>query len=452
MTEAAGQTRSVTTAIVLFTRDLRLHDNPALDDALREADQIVPLFVVDDGIRKSTFNRPNRARFLAECLADLDEGLRRLGGALVVRRGDVVTETARLAEEVDAVAVHASADYSRYAVAREDRLRRALGRRPLRLHDSHVVVPPGDLRPSGGSDHFAVFSAYHRRWEQSPLRPVVPAPRKVRLPNGIDTGSAPEPADICAGPLSADVLPGGETAGRRRAGHWLSDGVAGYAENGGDVEGHDDLAVDGTSRLSPYLHFGCVSALELVARADRRRKGVQPFLRQLAWRDFNHQVLAARPDVASTDYRTRHDRWRRDDEALGRWREGRTGYPLVDAGMRQLATQGWMHNRARLVTASFLTKHLYLDWRSGAQHFFDLLLDGDIANNCLNWQWVAGTGTDTRPNRMLNPTLQAKKYDADGAYVRRWLPDAESPDYPEPMIDHREAVERFRAARKGHDA
>jgi deoxyribodipyrimidine photo-lyase len=437
----------MTVAVVLFTRDLRLHDNPALDGALHDADRVVPLFVLDDGILRSTFNRPNRARFLAESLADLDAGLRRIGGALVVRRGDVVAETAKVADEVDAVAVYMAADYSGYAERRETRLRRALGRRSLRLHDSHVVVPPGDVRPSGGADHFAVFSAYHRRWEQEHLRPVVPAPRIIRLPGRLAAGRLPTAADICADTVSVDVVAGGEKAGRRRAADWFADGVASYAENGGRVPGHDDLAVDGTSRLSPYLHFGCVSALELAAGADRRKRGVQPFLRQLAWRDFNHQLLAARPDVATVDYRTRHDRWRRDDEALDRWRDGRTGYPLVDAGMRQLTAEGWMHNRARLVTASFLTKHLYLDWRVGARHFFDLLVDGDIANNCLNWQWVAGTGTDTRPNRVLNPTLQQKKYDADRRYVRRWVPELETPDYPEPIVDHREAVGRFRAAR-----
>ena len=439
----------VSTAIVLFTRDLRLHDNPALDAAVQDAERVVPLFVLDDGIRRSAFNRPNRATFLAESLADLDAGLRRLGGALVLRRGDVVAETVTLAEEVDAVAVYMAADYSRYATRREDRLRQALGRRPLHLHDSHVIVAPGELRPSGGADHFSVFGAYHRRWTQHPLRPVASKPRTIRLPSRVARGRLPTAADICPGaPAGEAVTVGGETAGRRRVQAWLRSGVSGYAESNGSVAGHDDLAVEGTSRLSAYLHFGCISAVELVDRADRRQLGVAEFLRQLAWRDFNHQVLAARPDIATRDYRLRHDRWRRDDDALARWRDGLTGYPLVDAGMRQLAAEGWMHNRARLVTASFLTKHLYLDWREGARHFFDLLVDGDIANNCLNWQWVAGTGTDSRPNRVLNPMLQAKKYDASGAYVRRWLPEVDSSDYPQPMVDHAEAVERFKAARR----
>jgi deoxyribodipyrimidine photo-lyase len=204
-----------------------------------------------------------------------------------------------------------------------------------------------------------------------------------------------------------------------------------------------------------------------VHAADGSTAGREAFIRQLAWRDFHNQVLAARPEAARADYRTRHDRWRRDEKAAQAWRDGRTGYPIVDAGMRQLAAEGWMHNRARLITASFLTKTLYLDWRIGARHFLDLLVDADIANNQLNWQWVAGTGTDTRPNRVLNPLRQAQRYDADGDYVRRYLPElrdipgaaVHQPwkldpsrradlDYPHPIIDLSDGAERFRTARQ----
>jgi deoxyribodipyrimidine photo-lyase len=431
------------TAVVVFTRDLRVHDNPALTAAADSADAVVPLFVLDEGILTSDYNRPNRATFLAESLADLDRSLRRRGAALVIRRGAVVDEVARLAEEVDAAQVHLAADYSRYAVRRQTALRERLGRRELVLHDSHVVVTPGDLKPSGG-DHFAVFSAYHRRWAETAIRPPLPASDRLSLPSDLDMGTIPSADEIHPGERSPDLMAGGETNARGRAKAWYDGPVGDY---GGDEDGHNSLATDGTSRLSPYLHFGCISALELVVRADRRRRGVQAFLRQLAWRDFYHQVLAVRPDVVDTDYRTRHDKWRDDPDAVEAWKAGRTGYPLVDAGMRQLAAEGWMHNRARLVTASFLTKHLYVDWRIGAQHFFDLLLDGDIANNTMNWQWVAGTGTDSRPNRVLNPTLQAERYDASRAYVKRWVQEIDTDDYPEPIVDHTDAVRAFRAAR-----
>jgi deoxyribodipyrimidine photo-lyase len=199
---------------------------------------------------------------------------------------------------------------------------------------------------------------------------------------------------------------------------WLREGLAGYEA------GHDDLAGDRTSRLSPYLHLGCVSPLELAIRA-LEREGGEAYARHLCWRDFHHQVMSAFPALSRDDYRPR-GAWRHDDAALCRWKEGRTGIPIVDAGMRQLLREGWMHNRARLLVASYLTKGLGIDWRDGASHFMELLVDGDLANNAGNWQWVAGTGNDTRPNRRFNLELQARRFDPDGEYVRRYLGDAAS--------------------------
>lgn len=426
---------SVTVAV--FTRDLRVHDNPMLAAAAR-AERIVPLFVVDEKISVPD----GRSRFLAESLADLDRSLRGLGGRLVVRRGDPVGQIRRVAQEVGAERVHIAADVSGYARARESALRPALGRTVLHAHDDvHTIVPPGFLAPQG-KDHFAVFTPYYRRWREVPWRRSVAPPEVVRLP-GIDAGDLPR--------VSGGGFPGGETAGRRRLKDWAAGPVHDYARR------HDLLAEEGTSRLSAYLHFGCVSALEAA-----RRAGDEAFVRQLAWRDFHHQVLAARPDAAYRDYRGRGDRWREDAEALDAWRAGRTGIPVVDAGMRQLLAEGWMHNRARMITASFLTKTLYLDWRTGARHFLDHLLDGDIANNNLNWQWVAGTGTDTRPNRVLNPLRQAERFDPDGDYVRRYVPElaglpapaihrpwqSPEPGYPAPIVDLDQACHRFLAARR----
>lgn len=427
-------------AVVVFTRDLRVHDNPALHAAVTGADEVVPLFVLDERIAALRFNRPNRAAFLADSLADLDRALKHRGGHLVVRRGDVAAEIARVAEQADAEVVHVAADYSRYAGSREQRIREAIGRRALVVHDSHVVAPPGEVL-TGSGESFSVFSPYHRKWEQRRPRAVLPAPEAVRIPAGIEPGRLPSATEICPGATSLELMRGGETEARTRAKAWLDTGVADYDED------HDALAKDNTSRLSPYLHFGCVSPVELVARADRRKPGVDAFLRQLAWRDFFHQVLAAQPSVSTADWRSKGDRWNHDDDAYAAWTEGRTGYPLVDAGMRQLSREGWMHNRARLVTGSFLTKHLYLDWRLGAAHFEHLLLDADVANNTLNWQWVAGTGTDTRPNRMFNPTLQQERYEPDEAYVRRYVEEFGTDAYPDPIVDHKEAVAAFRAAR-----
>lgn len=441
-------------AIVLFTRDLRIRDNPALDAACAWAEEVVPLFVLDDEVL-ARFGAPNRVAFLLDALEDLDRSLRELGGALVVRRGDVVAETVRCAREADATAVFLAEDVSAYASRRERRLLAA--GLDVRCHPGVTVVPPGSLTPSGG-DHFAVFTPYWNRWRTVPRRALLEAPESIRLPDGVDPGRVPSRGELGPTDLSPELGRGGEREGRQGLESWLGDGLASYGE------GRDDLAADGTSRLSAPLHFGCVSPLEVVERAWPLPGG-EDLIRQLCWRDFNHQLLAARPRASVDDLRSRGDRWRSDDRALAAWKEGRTGYPLVDAGMRQLRAEGFMHNRARMVTASFLAKHLYLDWRDGARHFESLLVDGDLANNRLNWQWVAGTGADTRPNRVFNPTRQAQRYDPSGNYVRRWVPELAHLDgpgvhepwrtggllapskYPERIVEHEDAVRRFRAAR-----
>ncbi|CAM5281693.1 cryptochrome/photolyase family protein [Streptomyces aurantiogriseus] len=448
-------------SVVLFTSDLRLHDHPPLRAALDAAREVVPLFVRDRAVDGAGFAVPNRLAFLADCLRDLDAGLRERGGRLVVRSGDVVEEVCRVACETAAGEVHLSADVSGYAQRREERLRRTLAAQGVRLHVHEAVttaVAPGTVTPAA-SDHFAVFTPYFRHWSRQRLRDALGAPRTVRVPDGVGSAGLPSHRGVSVGLAS-----GGETEGRRRLSAWLRGGIADYADR------HDDLAGDATSRLSPHLHFGTLSPVELVHRARATGgPGAEAFVRQLAWRDFHRQVLAARPDAAYADYRTRHDRWRTEDtarEEVEAWREGRTGYPVVDAAMRQLRHEGWMHNRGRLLTASFLAKTLYIDWRVGARHFLQLLVDGDVANNQLNWQWVAGTGTDTRPNRVLNPVAQAKRYDPDGAYVRRWVPelagiegpvvhepwklrgrDRAAVGYPEPVVDLSVGLGRFRRAR-----
>ena len=422
-------------AIVLLTRDLRAHDHPALTAAAARNESVIPLFVLDDAILESSFAAlnqvgPNRVGFLLESLADLRERL-----PLVVRRGNVVAETAKLVEETGAESVHLSADVSAYAQAREERLRAEL-RAELVSHPGVTVVPPGEIAPQD-REHYEVFTAYWRAWRRLPAGEPLPAARIGA--HDVEPGELP---DVPAG-RSPELVRGGETEGRRRLERWASDGLAGYKDGL-----HD------TSRLSPYLHFGCLSAREVAARCAASGS----YVRQLCWRDFYAQLLAARPETETEDLRPRGDDWVEDAEALAAWKEGRTGVPLVDAGMRQLAREGWMHNRARLVTASFLTKHLGIDWRVGAQHFYELLVDGDVAQNTGNWQWVAGTGTDSRPNRTFNPTLQAKKLPGAGDYIRRYVEELASvedvaepgllaPDYPAPIVDHAEAVARFRQRR-----
>jgi deoxyribodipyrimidine photo-lyase len=399
-------------AIMLFTRDLRVYDNPALDAAVRRAESVVPLFVLEDPLVSGPLAAPNRVRFLLEAVDDLRSSLRKRGGDLVIRRGGTVGEVIRLARDTGAEGVFCADDVSGYAAARQRRLTAACrqARLELVLSPGVTVVPPGELRPSGGGDHYRVFTPYLRSWERVKRRPVAAAPEKVHLPDGLKPGEVP---DLAARRKGTGTFPGGESAATKRLDAWLrSGGVDGYAD------GRNDMAGDETSRLSPYLHFGCLSPLQLAEAA-----GPGEFTRQLAWRDFFHQVTAAFPAITTRDYRPGRVRWRDDREAFDAWREGRTGVPIVDAGMRQLQQEGWMHNRARMIVASLLCKQLRIDWRLGARHFMDLLADGDIANNYGNWQWAAGTGNDTRPGRVLSPLRQATRFDAAGDYVRRYVPE-----------------------------
>ena len=427
------------TAIVVFTRDLRLHDNPALHQACARARQVVPLFVADPAIAAP----PNRARFLAESLADLRAALRERGADLVVRQGEPAAEVIRLAADVNASAVYLADDVSHYATARRHRLERECARHriDLVLTPGLTVVPPADLKPAAGG-HYRVFTPYWRAWCAATWRRHYPVPPAIELPAGLAAGRLPAAGDGA----SPGLARGGEKAGRQRFVGWRKGQLAGYAEN------HDDLAGDQTSRLGAYLRFGCLSPLE-VAIGALDRPGGEAFGRQLAWRDFFYQVTAAFPDIARKNYRP-GAAWHTDSRALDAWRAGQTGIPIVDAGLRQLAAEGFMHNRARMVTASFLTRNLGIDWRHGYQHFGSLLADGDVACNAGNWQWVAGTGNNTRPNRVMNPLRQARRFDSDGQYVRRYvtelagldpawiqtpwrLPDAqrERLGYPGPIVE-----------------
>ncbi|MDI6102812.1 deoxyribodipyrimidine photo-lyase [Actinoplanes sp. NEAU-A12] len=431
-------------AVVLFTRDLRVHDNPALAAACAE-DRVVPLYVLDPGLADIS---PNRSRFLHQSLADLGERLRKRGGDLIVRNGDPVAETIRVARDTGAGTIHLAADVSGYARRRERRLADECERHriALELHPGLTVVAPGAVRPGGGGDCYKVFSPYHRAWSKAPWRSAAPTPERITLPDGLSPGHLPTlPAG--ASPHAAE---GGETPARRRLAMWTSNDIEGYED------AHNDLPGDGTSRLSPYLRWGCLSPLA-VAEAARSRDA-DAFVRQLCWRDFYYQVARVFPKLSTEPLRPAGDRdWRHDEDALQHWRDGLTGVPIVDAGMRQLRDEGWMHNRARLITAAFLTKHLGIDWRLGVAWFFRWLLDGDVPNNSGNWQWTAGTGNDTRPYRRFNPIRQALRFDAEGVYVRRYVPELKGIDgaavhqpwrlpeperrgldYPGPLESHRD--------------
>ncbi len=448
-------------ALVLFTRDLRVRDHAPLAAAVREHDAVIPVFVLDRTLLQRNCGAPNRISFLLDCLRDLSDSLSRRGAALVVRKGDVVEETAKLAHKWDAHAIYMSADYTPYACERHERLQAACERAriELRTFNGVNVLAPGELTPAGG-DHYRVFTPYWRQWRRTADRVLARAPQRIPVPAGLKATPLPKLSSLTRERGSPELAPGGESNARKQLERWLKARAGSYSEL------HDNLPADGTSRMSAHLHFGCISAATLLQRTSGGQDAQEDFARQLCWRDFHHQVLAARPDIPHADYRPRGDRWRHEERELQAWREGRTGYPIVDAGMRQLAAEGFMHNRARLIVSSFLTKTLYLDWRAGAAHFTRLLLDADVANNVGNWQWVAGTGNDTRPNRVLNPLRQAQRFDPHGEYVRRYVPELGSlqgasvhqpwllPEaqrrrlgYPAPLVDHEAAAAELRARR-----
>jgi deoxyribodipyrimidine photo-lyase len=445
-------------ALVLFTSDLRLHDQPVLTAALREHEQIVPAFVIDERLLATSCAAPNRLLFLLQSLHDLEASLSSRGGALAIRRGDVVTQTLALAKRWKVESIYIADGPTPYARSRQQRLREACRteRIELRTLPGPGILGPGAITPTGG-DHYRVFTPYWRVWSEQPMAPSSATPRRIPIPAGMNNSRIPSLAALTdASPSRALTNSGGETEARKLLARWLKHGIERYEDR------HDDLAGDETSHLSAHLHFGCLSARELRARCERNA-GAEAFIRQLCWRDFHQQVLAARPDLPHADYRSRGARWHTGKRVIEAWKEGMTGYPIVDAGMRQLANEGFMHNRARLVVGSFLTKTLRVNWRVGAAHFASLLSDADIANNVGNWQWVAGTGNDTRPNRLLNPLRQAERFDPRGEYVRRYVPELESLagnaihepwkltsaqrrqlNYPRRIVDHAIAAEEFR--------
>jgi len=466
------------TAIVWFRRDLRIHDHPALTGAARGAERVVPVFVLDDALLRGRFESGPRGRFLLGCLRELRTALRDRGANLVVRSGDPARELVALARETGAAQVHFASDVSPFAMARDKRVCAALeeaGVEPVR-HPGLFVADVGKPRTKAGKP-YAVFSPFWRAWTQLDRREVHGAPRKLALPAGVKVGELPSAGALGLGDDVPDPFPPGEAAARARMHAWLKDGIHDYADRHDRLEG-------GTSELSPYLHLGCISPRELEQRARDAGAGKGPaeFVRQLCWRDFYAYVLLTNPANARHAHQPAMDEleWEDDEEAFEAWCEGRTGFPVVDAAMRQLRERGWMHNRARLIVGSFLTKDLHIDWRRGEAHFMSLLTDGDEASNNGNWQWIASVGVDPAPyfRRMYNPATQQERHDPDGAYVRRWVPELRDVplerlaqpwtmsegqqeaagcvigrDYPEPIVDHKDererAMARYRAVRGG---
>jgi deoxyribodipyrimidine photo-lyase len=462
----------VSTGLVWFRRDLRLRDHPALRAALDRHDRVVPVFCFDDRLLHGRHASGPRTQFLLECLAELDAGLRERGSGLVVRHGRPERELAALVRDVTAEAVHFTRDVSAFARRRGERVRGALAGVELQEHPGlNAVDDIAEVRTQQGRP-YTVFSPFHRNWLEQDRRDVLAAPSELpALPSGLARGRLPSLDSLGLEQEVGDPAPGGEAAAERTLARFMDGPVREYTDN------HDALGSDRTSRLSPYLHFGCLSPRQVEERLPRG-KGAEAFRRLLCWRDFYHHVLLHHPRNARSEFQDRYRgkiRWSYAKRPFEAWCEGRTGYPLVDAGMRQLRREGWMHNRARLVVGSFLTKDLGIDWRWGERWFMRFLIDGDEANNNGNWQWIASVGTDPQPayRRIYNPALHMERYDPHGDYVRRHVPELRpvpdrylrepwtmpedvqqecgcviGRDYPEPIVDHRqaraEALERYR--------
>ena len=464
----------MTTTIWWIRRDLRLKDNIALHTALAEATAVYPLFILDPILWQSDYVGSKRLAFLLDGLRVLDHDLRQRGSRLLLRHGRPETVLPQLLAETGAVRVVAEVDYSRYAKARDGRL---ATQTPLHLVGSPAIRPPGDVLKKDGTP-YTVFTPFSRVWKALPLphqRDLLPAPSHIPTPTNI--ASEPIPTDPV---LPASVLfVAGETEAQRRLARFLQVGVNGYANK------RDVMGESGTSGLSPYLRFGmvsgretAVSALEIIAERialnPAARAGADTWLNELIWRDFYIHILHHFPHVSRGSFRPQWDaiQWRNDPAEFAAWCAGETGYPVVDAAMRQLNNTGWMHNRARMIVASFLVKDLLIDWRWGERYFMQQLVDGDPAANNGGWQWAAGTGTDAAPYfRIFNPVSQGKKFDPAGTYVRRWLPElANVPNayihepwamppliqrssgvqpgktYPYPIVDHQTAREHTLAA------
>jgi deoxyribodipyrimidine photo-lyase len=449
--------------VMWFRRDLRLADNPALLAAAGQrgfgdgAAAVLPLFVLDPTLWRPA-GTPRRDR-LAASLQALHARLGDVG--LHVRHGDPVRQVVVAARQVGAAAVHVAADYGPYGSARDNAVAAALAEHDIAFvrTGSAYAVDPGRVRTKAG-EPFQIFTPYSRQWRDHGWNDPAPAPKQVRWLS-LDGGVALP---------RADLRPAGETAARRRWARFRDNGLDDYREC------RDRPDNDGTSGLSAALKFGELHPRTLLADLAERGSapgsengsGADAFRTELAWREFWADVLHHRPATAREYLRPEFARMRYDPpgEPLRAWQAGLTGFPLVDAGMRQLAHTGWMHNRVRMVVASFLVKDLHIEWQHGARHFMRMLRDGDLASNSLNWQWAAGCGTDAAPYfRVFNPVLQGSKFDPDGAYARRWVPELrhlagaavhtpwDQPagyrhGYPQRIVDHDaerlEALRRFR--------
>lgn len=410
----------MTIAIWWIRRDLRLHDNQALYQALSSGECVLPLFVFDPHLMASPTRSERRVRFLLHALHNLDTELRRRGSRLFVRFGDPSDVVPSVVRECQARLVVAEADYTPYARKRDEAVARRV---PLVLTSGLTIHLPGSVL-SGTGEPYTVYSQFARAWWTLPQPAVTnlyPPPERIPLGAVVSTDPLSEPPDP-----PPDQFPPSEPQARRRLEQFLRTRLASYST------GRNRLDGSGSSQLSPYFRFGLVSVREAWCLArpyldhPETADGARAWLNELVWREFYQHLLAAFPESVHLSMRTafRNQDWPGSFSDFDAWREGQTGFPVIDAAMRQLSAEGWVSNRARMIVANFLTKLLLIDWRLGERHFRRELIDGDLAANVGGWQWSAGTGTDAAPYfRIFNPVRQGELFDPDGTWIRRWVPE-----------------------------
>lgn len=442
-----------------FRRDLRLTDNTALHAASVAGAQIIPVYILSDWKKNHRWTGPNRQHFLCGSLRSLDANLQSIGSRLILRQGDALAELEKLAVETQAEAIFFNRDPDPHGRAVEERLEKmgqALGIsimpfKDVAIHERREVL-------TGAGDTFRVFTPYSKAWEKLPKPAISPRIKALATPATVHSLSVPENAFWELPPAAEGVLEAGEKAARARMRQFLDHGISRYGEM------RDLPAGGGTSRLSQDLRFGLLSIRELhqecLKKADtldaEGRGSAMKYIAELVWREFYMQILWNYPEVLEHEFNPKYRGmvWPGQVANLERWKNGETGFPIVDAAMRELRETGFMHNRTRMIAAMFLTKDLHLDWRHGESYFMQTLTDGEIASNNGGWQWSAGTGADAAPYfRIQNPWSQTKRFDAQGVYIKRWIPELRDVDaskfqdppapglrlakgYPAPVVDH----------------
>jgi deoxyribodipyrimidine photo-lyase len=412
-------------ALFWFRRDLRLEDNTALNHALDSGYPVVPVFIFDEDILRELPADDARLNFIYDTLRSINEQLNDMGSGLLCIHDNPKQAWQKLAKQFDVAAVYTNKDYEPYARERDAEIKQLLEAEHIEFHmyKDQVIFEENEVLKNDGKP-YTVFTPYKNKWLDTyhnallddPIAPNHENFHRQKYPFPELTSLGFEPTDIKVKPFDLGNIV--------------------------DYDKTRDYPTVSTSYLSPHLRFGTVSARQII---ERLKPGQDTFLSELIWREFFMQILYHFPRVVEENFKVKYNgiQWRDDEADFKKWCEGKTGYPMVDAGMRELNNTGYMHNRVRMVTASFLCKHLLIDWRWGEAYFAKKLLDFELSSNNGNWQWAAGTGCDAAPYfRIFNPESQLKKFDKNLEYVKKWVPEFGTPEYPEPMVDHKMARER----------